>query len=349
MDQPIDPQRQKRGPPCDFDTLLASANEMESKKSKPNTEVFRSSCINRYEKCMRRFEQEPWPLSLEKLKAYTAYLCKYGGRGGKPATYTTVYTAFSPLFEHNRKVHGEMIKEQFLPILHNILRHHANVYGSGTKKMKVFTEDDIIAAFTYMSSEIEHFMEKKHHDKVLTFSRPRAMFAVGISGLLRCNELLNLRCNDICFHREYLAVTVRKSKTSTSNPVVRIHKLEKYCPVQYLKFYMELGKLSTKHKGFLFRQSKAGERHKLCQKPISANSWRNTIRSIAKNLNLNPETDYGTHSLRRSGATNIIKNGGSSLSVKRLVRWKSDSYERYVEVGSTLREKTSTKVYGEHI
>ena len=45
---------------------------------------------------MKRFNKPPWPLTIDKPRAFAAYLCKYGGGGSKP-THIQPYIPHLPI------------------------------------------------------------------------------------------------------------------------------------------------------------------------------------------------------------------------------------------------------------
>ena len=281
------------------------------------------------------------------------YLMKHGGQKGKPAAYNTVYTAFSPLFAFARKNHQQYgIKDRFLPELRNLLKSYSNERGKSSRQMKTFTDEDLMAIFTMLNSKIEYANASGKIGEANTFIRSRAMFSLNLAGCLRANELLNLNCNDISFHQKHMVIQIRKSKTGTVNHSVTIFKNQDYgdretqnCPVIYLQEYLKSAKLNTSLKGPLFRKIDRKDNTKFIRSGLHVNTWRLIIRRICRDVGLLPVEDYGTHSLRRTSATNIIRNGGSSLALKRHGNWKSHAFERYVEEGSTIKEKTSLKTF----
>ena len=68
------------------------------------------------------------------------------------------------------------------------------------------------------------------------------------------------------------------------------------------------------------------------------------LKRLCSQIGLNA-SEYGSHSLRRTAATNIIRNGGSSLALKRHGGWKSHAFKRYVEQGASKLEKSSLKTF----
>ncbi|EGZ14844.1 hypothetical protein PHYSODRAFT_416538, partial [Phytophthora sojae] len=67
------------------------------------------------------------------------------------------------------------------------------------------------------------------------------------------------------------------------------------------------------------------------------------IKRAAELAGQNPE-QYGSHSLRSSGATALLSAGYDSLAVKLFGWGRSDAVERYTRIGGRLMEKMAAEM-----
>ena len=267
-----------------------------------------------------------------------------GGRGGKPCSYRTLYTCMSPLYAIARsKFNDHSIQTEFAPIFSNILKSSAIYVGNSTKQKRVFDDSDISAMFSFLEDKIEMFKSNRDNKNILLWGRNIAMIAIQLAGCMRASEMLNLKCNDVAFRDDHLQITVQRSK-NIDGRLVNIFPQKFYCPIRYLNNYMQISKLKAHFPGFLFRSTKVGERSKLINKKVSYTSYNTMIKRVCVQIGLDPK-EYASHSLRRTAATNIIRNGGSSIALKRHGGWKSHAFERYVEQGASKLEKSSLKTF----
>lgn len=82
------------------------------------------------------------------------------------------------------------------------------------------------------------------------------MCSVSYAGFLRCDELSNLKANNLTFREDYLDIFVEKSKTDCyrNGKNVLIAKLNnQYCPVSILQCYISLAGIDLLSDMFLFR------------------------------------------------------------------------------------------------
>ena len=347
MDQTIPTLREKRDgvPLLDFQALVEEADSLASNPDADNTAKKKLQDRTRYESAMTSLGVENyWPATIDTLKAYAVYLIKVGGRKQQKCSYNTLRCAFSALYEHNRLKYDSPIREEFQPILSGMLKNFANTHGSRSRKMKVLEDDEILKILNRMNAEIEHARAARKIAKVLTYCRSRAMFTIQLYGCMRVSELVQLNCNDIKFLSDRMKIEIRSTKTCKDGADIVIFKRQSHCALQYLKAYMNEGNLRTVHTTPLFRLQKPGERHILGKKRVSAISWNQTVKAMCKSIGLDTRL-YGTHSLRRTAATSIVKNGGNTINLKQYGRWKSSAVDHYVEDGSAIKNRMSDKIF----
>ena len=169
--------------------------------------------------------------------------------------------------------------------------------------------------------------------------RDLSMILVAYAGLLRFDEIKNLRYKDILFEENYIEIKIRRSKSDKfrAGDKVFISKGKtSACAYSMLKRYMDLTGpgADTKSDMFLFRPISSSKRTcKLIDKdkPLSYTRTRECILSKLKSVA--PDLNLGTHSLRASGAT-VVANSGSvdDRCLMRHGRWKSqDSKNMYID------------------
>lgn len=67
------------------------------------------------------------------------------------------------------------------------------------------------------------------------------MIVIGFAGILRFDELLELKCNDISFQENYLIIQIRKSKSGvyrSGNELLISRGITSACPYKMLQRYM---------------------------------------------------------------------------------------------------------------
>lgn len=158
------------------------------------------------------------------------------------------------------------------------------------------------------------------------------MCSVSYAGFLRCDELSNLKANNLTFREDYLDIFVEKSKTDCyrNGKNVLIAKLNnQYCPVSILQCYISLAGIDLLSDMFLFRSLsflKKSNTFILRKKNVklSYTRGREVVKSALPSLGLNI-SDYGLHSLRSGGATSAYNFGTSDRLFKAHGRWKSEN------------------------
>jgi integrase len=164
-----------------------------------------------------------------------------------------------------------------------------------------------------------------------------AILTVGVFGLLRLGEILELRVSDITFVTDSgvkaMVINIAKSKTDPFRLGVKVRcfKLaevdEPICPVRAMEEFLAARKNTSKnlwvcHPKKSTRVNRAGV-VKALQKLI-------VHYASSEGLGWDPSAFTG-HSLRRGGATSLFAAGISADLVKILGRWKSNCYLLYLE------------------
>ena len=155
-------------------------------------------------------------------------------------------------------------------------------------------------------------------------------------GMLRWQEVSELKMDDIRFDESGLVLHIRKSKTDQlgEGAYVRIQATEEEnCPVELTRLYLHKLNYGTEN-GFFqpqIRTYKDGTQSGVWFKKLGYSSALEDTKAMMAMIGRDP-TLYGEHSGRRGGATTASEAGVSWLDLKRHGRWASDSApQRYIE------------------
>ena len=158
-----------------------------------------------------------------------------------------------------------------------------------------------------------------------------AAYTLAYFGLLRISELVYtsvsladrpLMLSDICLSNSFLILTIRKSKTNQVGKPVKL-KIPTYVNKQIccVNAAMHFLKCRPKHLGYL-----------LCHEdksPLTRYQFSAILARCIQQLGM-PSQLYKTHSFRIGRATDLSLAGVSSENIKRLGRWTSDTYTKYI-------------------
>jgi len=134
-----------------------------------------------------------------------------------------------------------------------------------------------------------------------------------------------------------MVVRIQKSKTDNHNRkkgrkpgrTVEIVAQEDrtICAVHWCKRYMTLRKLTADKHFFQGVNSEAG---------LATTTPYHAVKRMVKLIGLD-EKEYGSHSLRRGGATDAVRNGAEIEDVRALGGWSegSQTVQKYVERSGT--------------
>ena len=168
----------------------------------------------------------------------------------------------------------------------------------------------------------------------------KTAYALAYHGLFRVGELTQgphaIKSGDVHLagnKQKYLFI-LHSSKTHTRSDLpqkVAINQLEEannqrskikiYCPYQLTKMYIKLRPKCYNHNEQFLVYSDST--------PLTPENFRNTLRSIVKDLNLN-QNYYDTHSFRIGRATDLMKRGVPIDKIKEQGRWKSNAVYKYL-------------------
>ena len=176
----------------------------------------------------------------------------------------------------------------------------------------------------------------------------RTIFCIGYYGLFRVSELGTQQSEDVSDHAiKLLMCTLESTKTSyylfyfdqkhmVKNPCLKKIKISAntrnnecmgnkskchFCPFKLMRCYMQVrgNYYSDTEQLFIFSD----------RSPVQPSDIRATLQNCLSRLGLDPSL-YGTHSLRISRSTDLIKAGFTVEEVKRMGHWKSNAVYCYI-------------------
>jgi integrase len=147
---------------------------------------------------------------------------------------------------------------------------------------------------------------------------------------LRSNELLNIRCSDVCFEQTHMTIFIEKSKTDIyrdGQHVVIARAQSELCPVRNLELYFSWCGFSNESSEYIFRnitKTKSGYKLRKTNKPLTYSRMRELFIEAFQSF-LPDISKFGFHSLKADGATACANSGVSDRLFKRIGRWRSES------------------------
>ena len=254
------------------------------------------------------------PVSVEKLAQFIAVCHR---KGLKSSTITTYLSAIA--YIHNIRGYpnpGEAFLIQ--KILHGLRRN-----SSPDKRLPITL--DILQKLIQALPQ--------HCEDLYIRSVFKAMFLAAFFGLLRVSEIAvtrsspqhallrqNVQVQFLGSKPHLLLLHLTSYKHSQGNMAtvpLQCNPLKSLCPVKALyKIYS-----SSTTQGPLFRYA--------CLCPITATGFRTMLRRCVLSCNLDP-VRYTAHSLRIGGATYAHSTNVSNEQLKKLGRWKSSAFLKYI-------------------
>lgn len=160
-------------------------------------------------------------------------------------------------------------------------------------------------------------------------ARDWAAFLLGFFGLFRKQELLSLVWSNISEIEGGFRVLVKTSKTTKHAVFVHISsRQDTLCPLKALKNLRDLlPNESRKDSLPIFCTS---NKSKVSFKQLTGSAFAKRIKKWVLSIGFSPD-DYSGHSLRRGGATALIRAGVSTHEIQVQGRWVSDCWKLYAE------------------
>ncbi|KAF4659726.1 hypothetical protein FOL47_007471 [Perkinsus chesapeaki] len=272
-----------------------------------------------------------FPLSVQDLSVFVWALssCNYA--------YNTISTYVSALRSRNKSAGFWLTPSEDFQVSHILKAAKKLVGGECVRKMKPITKSELFEVFRNVPPRSDLASE--------------AML-LGIFAMLRADELLNLRWSDLTFSYDsdgspvhLLNVRIRRSKTdqcgvgqlayvaclSEAASSLGIHDLEsnacELCP-----YHLLYGR----------RPASAGCEERVF--PLEYDAFLDSVRRrLGPVIGLDVVADYGTHTLRRTGAQLLHRNwAADSPAFMRAGRWRSSAVLEYLHDSAEEKAKVAS-------
>ena len=239
-------------------------------------------------------------------------------------SYAVLSLAFSALkWVHDIIPHGPLGNPVDTTLSRNIIEASKRLFNRSINKKEPVTPDMIYCiclVFARVDSNLKDL-------------RSALLFALGLHGLFRISELLDLQAVDFTIHTEYLEILVKSSKTDQyrEGNKVFISKLGGItCPHALLCRYFASARIDPNSSVYIFRAVRFFKRtnmYLLCSNKLSYTRARELIKETLSAIGIDSK-GFSTHSLRAGGATFIAKNlprtDGSDKLLMLHGRWRSE-------------------------
>ena len=167
------------------------------------------------------------------------------------------------------------------------------------------------------------------------------------SGFFRYDEFSNILLSDIVLHDNFMTVFIEKSKTDVHRDGKHVYIAatgSECCPVKLIKRYIACAKLSLDSNLYLFRGLVYHRRRKFytfrrLNKGISYTSARELVLSAFSSVGLDVKL-FGTHSLRKGGATAAAEHHVCDRLIMKHGRWQSEK-SKDLYISESVRQKLS--------
>jgi site-specific recombinase XerD len=162
-------------------------------------------------------------------------------------------------------------------------------------------------------------------------ARDKALILIGFSGGFRRSELVNIDFEDLEFTKEGVKIFIKRSKTDQSGEgmikAIPYFKEKTFCPVSYLKNWLEISKLN---KGFIFN--------------ISDKMVAILIKKYLLAAGFDPKR-YSGHSLRSGFATTAASSGADEKSIMTMTGHKTTQMvRRYIKESNLFKNNALNKI-----
>ena len=164
----------------------------------------------------------------------------------------------------------------------------------------------------------------------LLHMRTLTLALIAYAGFLRFDEVHRIRREHICFLKTHMKIFLPSSKPDQYNAgdyVYIARTGNETCPYENLKKYLKTACISNDDKVHIFRgitRTKNGCYMRKADVPISYGQVRETVLKEIAGIGLDRKM-FGTHSLRRGGATHACRAGISDRLFKKHGRWRSEN------------------------
>lgn len=182
---------------------------------------------------------------------------------------------------------------------------------------------------TFSKEDVDKFLAEAPEDFLVV----KCAIVVGLFGLSRISELVDLFFEDVTISDESFSFLIRKSKTDQAKKGFSFVVVPPYA--SHIKNYYSLFS-PNQRVGRFFRKI---ENFKPTKKVIGKNILCTYPAKVALFLGFPDSGSYTGHCLRRTGATMLADTGVSKIILKQAGRWRSDTVcDGYID------ESKSTKL-----
>ena len=195
------------------------------------------------------------------------------------------------------------------------------VLGKGNNVKSPVTPEILFALYDFYGGD----------EATLKDLRIMSICLLSYSGFLRFDEYSNILFSDVVFHENYVTLFIEKSKTDVYRDGKQVFIActdSKCCTVKMLKRYIESANFTENSQDYLFKgltyhhKSKKYTLRKQ-HKGISYTTTREIVLKAFGSVGLNIK-DFGTHSMRKGGATSAAKNHVNDRLIMKHGRWESE-------------------------
>ena len=163
-----------------------------------------------------------------------------------------------------------------------------------------------------------------------------SMFLLAFNAFLRVGEITdsehNLWLSDIEQTKEGFDIRFRTAKHAAGKEQqVSVHTSScgKMCPVIALNNYLRL------------RGKQAGPLYLSYGKPLSRHEFVKSLKCVLTVAGI-PSDRFNSHSFRIGAATSCAEKGATDVQIRKLGRWKSDAFKRYIRTANPLQSRAGT-------
>ena len=227
------------------------------------------------------------------------------------------------------------------PTIHDIVKRikesASRVLGSGNNSKCPISTDSLVTIckrFASVSASLKDL-------------RIASICLLAFSGFLRYDEFSNVLFSDIVFFDTHMTVFIERSKTDVYRDGVRVYIAKTNtisCPVKCLARYVQAAGFVPQSQEYVFRGLTYHRKKKFYtlrkqNKGMSYTCTREVILHAFGSIGLNV-ADFGTHSLRKGGATAASCHMVNNRLIKKHGRWSSEK-SKDLYISESLEEKLS--------
>lgn len=160
----------------------------------------------------------------------------------------------------------------------------------------------------------------------------QSMFLLAFHAFLRVGEITasphNLALSDLVPTPSQVTITFKSAKHSAGNSQqVTVNALSSstFCPVKTLFVYLNC------------RGNYPGPLFVLNGRPLGRQEFVKTLKRLLAIAGISAD-NFNSHSFRIGAATTCAENGASDAQIRKLGRWQSDAFKKYIRVSNPLQK-----------